>query len=196
MMIRSLAGLWRVNPGFDPHNVLVFDLSFPATINSPEAIRAAWPQIHDTLNALPGVTVASLAGGAAPMSGDMRKATHPFRRAFLLRFGCVIGPASPPASHDATLPHTPARCASHIAHDRPCLFISTVTRNRLRELHSPRRGWACPTSLVGRGGKSRSHSPLPRGEGGPRRRFYQSVAGRVRGSSSASLPLCRHCTML
>jgi len=71
LMIRSLASLWRVNPGFDPHNVLVFDLSFPSTINSPEAIRTTWLQIHDTLNALPGVTVASLAGGATPMSGDM-----------------------------------------------------------------------------------------------------------------------------
>ena len=39
-----------------------------------------------------------------------------FRRAFLLRSRCVIGPASSPASHDATLPHTPARCASHTAH--------------------------------------------------------------------------------
>jgi len=71
LMIRSLAGLWRVNPGFDSHNVLVFDLSFPSTINSPEAIRATWLRIHDTLNDLPGVTVASLAGGATPMSGDM-----------------------------------------------------------------------------------------------------------------------------
>jgi len=71
LMIRSLAGLWRVNPGFDPHNVLVFDLSFPSTINSPEAVRNTWLQIHDTLKALPGVTAASLAGGATPMSGDM-----------------------------------------------------------------------------------------------------------------------------
>ena len=39
-----------------------------------------------------------------------------FRRACLLRSRCVIAPASPPAGHDATLPHTPARCASHIAH--------------------------------------------------------------------------------
>ena len=71
LMIRSLAGLWRVNPGFDPHNVLVFDLSFPSTINSPEAIRNTWRQIHDGLNALPGITAASLAGGATPLRGDM-----------------------------------------------------------------------------------------------------------------------------
>ena len=71
LMIRSLARLWRVDPGFDPHNVLVFDLSFPSTINTPEAIRSTWLQIHDTLNALPGITAASLAGGATPLGGDM-----------------------------------------------------------------------------------------------------------------------------
>jgi predicted permease len=71
LMIRSLAGLWRVNPGFDPHNVLAFDLSFPATINSPNAIRAAWRLIHDSLNAVPGVAATSVSGGAIPMWGDM-----------------------------------------------------------------------------------------------------------------------------
>ena len=40
LMIRSLTKLWSVDPGFDPHNVLTFDLSFPAAISSPDAIRA------------------------------------------------------------------------------------------------------------------------------------------------------------
>ncbi len=70
LMIRTLTRLWRVDPGFDPQNVLAFDLLFPSTLNSPEAIRATWRQIHDTLSALPGVTAASLAGGATPMTGN------------------------------------------------------------------------------------------------------------------------------
>jgi putative ABC transport system permease protein len=67
LMIRSLAKLWSVDPGFDPHNMLTFSLSFPSTINSPSAIRAAWLEIHDSLRLAPGVEAASLRAASTPL---------------------------------------------------------------------------------------------------------------------------------
>ena len=69
LMVRSLARLWSVDPGFDPHNVLTFDITFPP-LSSPDAIRARWLQIHERLSAIPGVQVASLTATAVPMMGD------------------------------------------------------------------------------------------------------------------------------
>ncbi len=69
LMIRSLAKLWSVDPGFDPHNVLIFNTSSPP-ISSPEAIRSSWLQIHDSLAAIPGVEAASLTAGSMPMGSD------------------------------------------------------------------------------------------------------------------------------
>jgi len=68
LMIRSLSKLWRVDPGFDAHNVLTFYLSFPSVTSSPEAMRASWRQIQDSLDAIPGVEASSI--GGVPMRGD------------------------------------------------------------------------------------------------------------------------------
>jgi len=70
LMIRSLAKLWRIDPGFDPHNVLTFYVSFPSTIDSPKVVRATWRQLHDSLSAVPGVQAASLYAGAIPMASE------------------------------------------------------------------------------------------------------------------------------
>jgi len=70
LMIRSLSKLWGVNPGFDPHNVLTFSMTLPSTLRSPEAIRAHWRLIHDTLNTSPGIEAAALTASAMPMGGD------------------------------------------------------------------------------------------------------------------------------
>ena len=70
LMIRSLARIWSINPGFDSHNVLTAQLSFPSTTAAPEAVRALWRQIHDKLDSTPGVKAASLSAGATPMGGD------------------------------------------------------------------------------------------------------------------------------
>ena len=69
LMIRSLARLWSVDPGFDSHSVLAARVSFP-TLGSPDAARAIWRQINDRLDAIPGVKAASLSAGATPMRGD------------------------------------------------------------------------------------------------------------------------------
>jgi predicted permease len=72
LMIRSLVRLWNVNPGFDSHNVLTFNVSLPpATAQAdPDAIRAAWRDFDDKVKATPGVRSVSLSWGAFPMIGD------------------------------------------------------------------------------------------------------------------------------
>jgi len=71
LMVRSLAKLWSVNPGFNPHNALIFDVSYPSTMGStPAAIRSAMRQLHEAVSAVPGVRAASLSAGSTPMWGD------------------------------------------------------------------------------------------------------------------------------
>ena len=69
LMVRSLAALWGVNPGFDPHNVLSFRSSSPP-LKSTEAIRASWREIHNRLTAIPGVEAVSLSLSSRPLGGD------------------------------------------------------------------------------------------------------------------------------
>jgi predicted permease len=72
LMIRTMAHLWRADPGFDPHNVLSFGIKPPPSLadDSPEAIRATYRQIHSTIQGMPGVVGVSLNWGAHPMEGD------------------------------------------------------------------------------------------------------------------------------
>jgi hypothetical protein len=69
-MIRSLANLWGVDPGFNPHNAASFALPYPTTMGAtPHAIRASMRQLHDSVAGVPGVQAASLSAGAMPMWG-------------------------------------------------------------------------------------------------------------------------------
>ena len=72
LMIRSLAALWSVNPGFQPEGVLEFGLSFPPSMakSSPDAIRAMLRETQSRFAATPGVSAVSLSWGALPLSGD------------------------------------------------------------------------------------------------------------------------------
>jgi predicted permease len=72
LMVRSLARLWSVDPGFNTRNVLTFGLSLrPSLANaSPEEIRAAFREVDRNLESTPGVDAASLSWGALPMNGD------------------------------------------------------------------------------------------------------------------------------
>ena len=71
LMIRSLANLWSVDPGFNPSHVVTFAVSCPATPGAtPDGIRASMRQLQDTVAGVPGVEAASLNGGAMPMAGD------------------------------------------------------------------------------------------------------------------------------
>lgn len=72
LMMRTLVHLWRVDPGFDPHNVLNFGVHPPAALaqQTPSAIRNAYREIHSTIRSIPGVEYASFNWGANPMEGD------------------------------------------------------------------------------------------------------------------------------
>jgi predicted permease len=71
LTIRSLANLWSVNPGFDPRNVLTFNVALPASTakGTPNQIRAYLSQLSDAIASIPGVTAAGRTSGALPMAG-------------------------------------------------------------------------------------------------------------------------------
>jgi predicted permease len=72
LMCRTLMGLWKVDPGFDPRNVSYFDVT-PSPLllkQPPDAIHAALRQISATLHSVPGVEAVSLHDGALPMESD------------------------------------------------------------------------------------------------------------------------------
>jgi predicted permease len=68
LMVRSLAALWRVNPGFNPGHAITFSLSLPAapTTNSAET-RARLRQFDDKMRSIPGVEAVSVTLGSRPM---------------------------------------------------------------------------------------------------------------------------------
>jgi predicted permease len=71
LMIRTLARLWSVNPGFNPQNVLVFDVALAPSLGANAATaRSAIRELSQTLRAIPGVQAASVTGSAVPLSGS------------------------------------------------------------------------------------------------------------------------------
>jgi predicted permease len=71
LMIRSLARLWAINPGFDPHNVLTYNISLTSGQNASAAqLRSNYRETMRQLQALPGIAAVSMVGGSLPMTGD------------------------------------------------------------------------------------------------------------------------------
>jgi predicted permease len=71
LMIRSLAALWAVNPGFEPRNVLAFNVSF---VSDPAItagqLRAKYREAIRHFGSIPGIEAVSMMGGSLPMTGD------------------------------------------------------------------------------------------------------------------------------
>jgi putative ABC transport system permease protein len=68
LMVRTLAALWRVNPGFNPSHAITFDLSMPATSTTSSAeTRARLRQFNDKMHTIPGVQAVSVTLGSRPM---------------------------------------------------------------------------------------------------------------------------------
>jgi predicted permease len=68
LMVRSLAALWRVDPGFNPRHAITFGLSLPTTPATTAAeTRARLLQLDEKLQAIPGVQAVSSTLGSRPM---------------------------------------------------------------------------------------------------------------------------------
>jgi predicted permease len=72
LMIRTLFHLWGLDTGYNPHNVMTFAVSGPASFKHQpaDAIRAAYRQIREKVTSTPGVEGASFSWGSHPMGGD------------------------------------------------------------------------------------------------------------------------------
>ncbi|HWF09843.1 MAG TPA: ABC transporter permease [Bryobacteraceae bacterium] len=71
LMMRSLSNLWKVNPGFDVANVLVFHTSLSAgRSSSPAKIRESLHELNERLKSIPGVESASVEVGGLPLEGN------------------------------------------------------------------------------------------------------------------------------
>ncbi len=71
LMVRTLAALWRVNPGFNPSHAITFDLSLPAAAKATAAeTRARLRQFDAKMRSIPGVEAVSVTLGSRPMIHD------------------------------------------------------------------------------------------------------------------------------
>ncbi len=71
LMIRSLAALWRVNPGYNPEHAITFSLSLPANEKTSSAeTRARLRRFDAGISAIPGVDAVSVTLGSRPMIHD------------------------------------------------------------------------------------------------------------------------------
>jgi predicted permease len=72
LMVRSLAQLWNVNPGFNPHNVLTFGYTLPPSLlhGDPDTIRTVYHEFDNKLAAVPGIRSVSQSWGSMPFNGD------------------------------------------------------------------------------------------------------------------------------
>jgi predicted permease len=71
LMIRTLAALGNVNPGFDPNSVLTFNISSTSgTAMSADQLRAMYRETLGQLQGIRGVESVSMMGGSLPMTGD------------------------------------------------------------------------------------------------------------------------------
>jgi predicted permease len=72
LMVRTLAELWKVDPGFRADNVLTFGLNLTPAMRSaePEVVRNTWRELSDNIRSVPNVTAASFTFGAAPLQSE------------------------------------------------------------------------------------------------------------------------------
>ena len=71
LMLRTLAALWRVNPGYHPEHAITFSLSLPSNSGTtPAETRARLRRFDADMRAIPGVEAVSVTLGSRPMIHD------------------------------------------------------------------------------------------------------------------------------
>jgi hypothetical protein len=71
LMLRSLAALWRANPGFNPSHAITFNLSIPSTAGTTSAeTRARLRRFHDKIRSISAAKAISVTLGSRPMIHD------------------------------------------------------------------------------------------------------------------------------
>ncbi len=76
LMVRTIAALWRVDPGFNPNHAITFSLSMPSSPNTSTAeTRSRLRAFDQKMREVPGVTAVSVTLGSRPM-------IHPSTEAF------------------------------------------------------------------------------------------------------------------
>jgi predicted permease len=71
LTVRSLVRLWGVDPGFNPRNVLTFNVALPPATakETPDQVRATIRHLTETIRTVPGVKAAAITDGALPIVG-------------------------------------------------------------------------------------------------------------------------------
>ncbi len=71
LMIRTLAALWGINPGFEAKNALSFSISLTSSAEAtPPQLRAKYRESLRQFQNLRGIEKVALLGGSLPMTGD------------------------------------------------------------------------------------------------------------------------------
>jgi predicted permease len=71
LMLRSLAALWQVNPGYNPDHAITFSMSLPSSSATTEAeTRARLRRFDEQMRSIPGVEAVSVTLGSRPMIHD------------------------------------------------------------------------------------------------------------------------------
>ncbi|HXJ92889.1 MAG TPA: ABC transporter permease [Terriglobia bacterium] len=61
LMMQSIWRLWRVDPGFDPHNILTMQIALsPDVVGDPPEVRIAYRGLLERVRATPGVQAAAI----------------------------------------------------------------------------------------------------------------------------------------
>jgi len=71
LMIRSLAALWSIDPGFNPRNVMEFSISSTSGPGvTADQLRTKYRETLRQIQNVPGVEDIAMTGGSLPMTGD------------------------------------------------------------------------------------------------------------------------------
>lgn len=71
LLIRSLTNIWAINPGFNPENLLAFNVAFsPGNLANSEKTHAVLRLLNERLSSVPGVEAVGLNLGDLPLEGD------------------------------------------------------------------------------------------------------------------------------